>query len=94
MFDRSFLKGEMYEKWKKKSKREVGDLSAEGDDYRPSPNVRYNSGAKSELKTADEIRKDKKLKDRNRVKNMSKEKRRTVVKKMKSKAKAKGGKKF
>lgn len=68
--------GEMYAKWKKKSKREVS-APGQGDaeDDRPVPNVRVNRHAPVELKTADVIRKAKAVKADKKLKNMSKDRR-------------------
>lgn len=76
--------GEMYEKWKKKSRREIGVLDESPDNYdnRPKPNFKYNSHVKDEIKSADAIRKVHKVREKNRIKNMSKEKRQHVRQKM------------
>lgn len=67
--------GEMYEKWKKKSHREIGGLSAVEDDDRPRPNVRVNRHVREELRSAQDIRKGKKSAENNKMKNMKKDKR-------------------
>jgi hypothetical protein len=65
--------GEMYEKWKKRTRREVGGTDEDGG--RPMPNVRVNTKAKEELRTADQIRKGKESKENMKHKNMAKDKR-------------------
>ncbi len=67
--------GELYEKWKKKSHRQVGGLGGEDDDDRPRPNVKVNRHVKDELRTAVDIRKGKKSSENNKLKNMKKDKR-------------------
>jgi hypothetical protein len=66
--------GEMYEKWKKKTKKEVGGENAVEMD-RPTPNVRVNKHVSDELKSAEQIRKVKVAKAKNKEKNMEKDKR-------------------
>eukprot|EP01034_Spumella_vulgaris_P022841 gene22841-29015_t len=70
--------GELYEKWKKKSHREIGGFSTGengDDDDRPRPNVKVNRHVKDELRGGDDIRKSKKTSADNKVKNMKKDKR-------------------
>lgn len=73
--------GEMYEKWKKRTRKEVGGGVAGvvdfGNDYddRPRPNVKVNQKVKDELRSAQDIRKAKSIKDNNKQKNMKKDKR-------------------
>jgi hypothetical protein len=66
----------MYEKWKKKTRREVNmpGVGDEGDD-RPRPNFKANRHVKEELRSAQDIRKFKKEKDNKKMKNLSKDKR-------------------
>ena len=88
----SLPQGEMYEKWKKKSKREINNDSTMGgnnddaDDDRPRPNFKVNTNVKDELKSAPEIRKSRKQKDKLKLKNMEKDKRSQVIGKMKQKS--------
>jgi len=88
----SLPQGEMYEKWKKKSKREINNDSAMGgnnddaDDDRPRPSFKVNTNVKDELKSAHEIRKSRKQKDKVKLKNMEKDKRSQVMGKMKQKS--------
>ena len=65
----------MYEKWKKKTRREVGSEGGEESAYRAGPNIKVNSKVKDELRTGAQIRSIKSTKDNMKVKNMSKEKR-------------------
>jgi hypothetical protein len=67
--------GEFYEKWKKKTRREI---SIVGGDERERPQVKVNTNVKSELRSAQEIRKSKKTKSNLDMKNMAKDKRRKV----------------
>ena len=69
----------MYEAWKKKSKKEIS-LPGTGVeiDTRARPNMKYNSHVKDELRSAGDIRKMRATRDDNKLKNMSKEKRKTV----------------
>jgi hypothetical protein len=71
--------GEMYEAWKKKTKREVS-IPGQGIeiDDRPRPNVKYNAHVKDELRSAGEIRKVKTKRDDNRLKNMNKDARKKL----------------
>jgi ATP-dependent RNA helicase DDX54/DBP10 len=75
--------GEMYEQWKKKSKREVS-LAGTADevDERPRPNFRYNTKVPDELRSANDIRKLAKNRDDNKLKNMKKDKRKKIEGKM------------
>lgn len=65
----------MYEKWKKKRRREIGSDSGGGDegDGRGMPNFRHNSKVKSELRSSAEIRKLKSTRENNKVKNRKKD---------------------
>ena len=76
--------GQMYEKWRKKSKREVNTMGT-GDDYddRPRPNVKVNRAVKDEVRSADDIRKLRKQSESKRLKNMDKDKRAQIQGKMK-----------
>ena len=87
----SIPQGEMYAKWKKKSKREVslpGVLDTADD--RPRPNFKANRGATEELRDANVIRKMKKDNEKNKLKNMPKEKR-GKIERQKKKAKSEAG---
>lgn len=76
--------GELYEKWKKKSKREIQTGNTDDDDdLRNRPNFKVNRNVKEELRSATEIRKLHQTKSKNKLKNMEKEKRASVEKKMK-----------
>ena len=79
--------GQMYEKWKKKSKREVNTMGT-GDDYddRPRPNVKVNRGVRDEVRSADDIRKLRKQGESRKLKNMDKDKRAQMQGKLKKKA--------
>jgi hypothetical protein len=73
----SLLQGEMYAKWKKRTRNEVslpGQGDADGDD-RPRPNMKVNRGVKDELLTAKDMHKIKKTKENSKLKNMKKDKR-------------------
>lgn len=63
----------MYEKWKKRTRREVGGTDEDGG--RPMPNVKVNTKVKDELRTGDQIRKIKDSKENTKRKNMEKGKR-------------------
>jgi len=82
--------GDMYAKWKKKTKMEIGGVNA-ADNDRPAPNVRVNNHVKDELKDAQQIRKEKAQKDKNKLKNMERDKRQSVENARKKK-KAEGSK--
>lgn len=80
--------GEMYEKWKKKSHREVGGFASEDSedryDNKPKPNVRVNTHVKEELRNKEQLQKLHKIRSKNALKNMPKEKRDSIRRKMKS----------
>jgi ATP-dependent RNA helicase DDX54/DBP10 len=81
----SLPQGEMYEKWKKKSRSEIS-LPGTGEiDDRPRPKFRHNAKVKDELKTAEDIRKSTKQKDNNKSKNMEKGARRQMEGKQRKK---------
>ena len=82
------MQGEMYNKWKKKTRREIsapgGGNDGDGDSggrgggsygSRPNPNFKVNSKVPNELQTAEQIRKSRVYKDNMKNKNMSKDKR-------------------
>jgi hypothetical protein len=84
----------MYEKWKKKRKLEINSTSGYDDDNgvgnsqkssTKNPNFRHNSKIKSELRDVSEIRKIRDSRDKNKMKNMSKGKRKSVLDKRKKK---------
>ena len=76
--------GELYEKWKKKSKREINTGNTDDDDdFRNRPNFKVNTNVKDELRSATDIRKLHNQKSKNKLKNMEKDKRASVEKKMK-----------
>jgi hypothetical protein len=78
--------GELYEKWKKKSRKEIRTIGGDDDNVSgPSPKARYNLDVPDELKNVDQIRKLHKQKDKMKIKNMSKDKRAKVVGKTKPK---------
>lgn len=52
--------------------------TGEETDSRPRPDFRHNSKVKDELRSASDIRKMKKMKDNNKLKNMSKDKRKAI----------------
>ena len=88
----------MYEKWKKKRRREISlgtghdmvpDRAGGGDDA--GPNFKYNTKVKSELKNSNEIRKVRDRRDKNKTKNMKKDKRAFVMKKAKGNGGGGGG---
>jgi hypothetical protein len=83
--------GEMYEKWKKKSHREIGGVldSAEDDIDRPRPMIKgVNKHAKDELRSVEGIKKLQKTRESNKLKNMKKGKRSAIEAKSKSFKKA------
>jgi hypothetical protein len=67
----------MYEKWKKKSRKEIGGVAMEDNDVatRPNPNYRVNTKVKNELRNVVEIKKLQKSRENNKFKNMKKDKR-------------------
>ncbi len=68
--------GEMYEKWKKKRKREINSEDDGHDiDYRKRPNFRVNAHVKDELRSPGQIKKIVKQRDNLKLKNMEKGKR-------------------
>lgn len=75
----------MYKKWKKKTHREVGGDGDDDYDDRPTPGVKYNKHVKSEIRDAGEIRQLKKKKDNLKLKNMKKDKRKSIENHMKKK---------
>jgi ATP-dependent RNA helicase DDX54/DBP10 len=66
--------GDMYDRWKKKSHREVGGISTDGDNS-PRPNFKSNRHVKDELRGPAELAKLQKKKSNIKMKNMTKEKR-------------------
>ena len=65
--------GEMYAKWKKKSRREVvAPGRGDAEDDRAVPNFKANRHVKDEIRTVDVIRKAQRLKDDKKLKNMAK----------------------
>ena len=77
--------GELYNKWKKRTRREISLLGA---DESERPKVKINAHVKSELRSAAEIRKLKKEKANVALKNMSRDKRKRIESRMKKKKKA------
>jgi hypothetical protein len=74
----------MYEKWKKKKRKSIETgISGDGDDGRPSPNFKHNSKLSSELRDTQAIKKIRQERDRNKLKNMKKSKRKAIVSKKK-----------
>jgi ATP-dependent RNA helicase DDX54/DBP10 len=72
--------GEMYNDWKKKTRREVSIAGTGDEDYgQPKPNWRVNRKVPEELKNAQQIRKAHKEKDNMKMKNMSKDKRKSMA---------------
>lgn len=74
----------MYEKWKKRTRREVGNLSEDSgpthnynnnNNNSRGPNIRVNTKVRDELRSASEIKKLKGKKDDLKMKNMRKDKR-------------------
>jgi len=74
--------GELYERWKKKSRKEVGGIVVEDEDrmnyQRPSPNVKVNRHVKDEVRGLQDIKKLQKTRENAKLKNMPKEKRRAI----------------
>lgn len=84
--------GEMYEKWKKKRKREINSEDDGHDiDYRKRPNFRINAHVKDELRTPGQIKKIVKQRDNLKLKNMEKGKRRKIENTMRQKKKEASG---
>lgn len=77
----------MYEKWKKKTRREIGGNDDDGA-QRPGPNVKVNHKVRDELRSADDIRNLKSTKDNMKLKNMKKDQRGKVEAGMRKKKKA------
>lgn len=76
--------GELYEKWKKKSKREITTGNTDDDDdLRNRPNFKFNKNVKDELRSAADVRKLHQVKSKNKLKNMEKDKRTAIEKRMK-----------
>lgn len=76
--------GELYAKWKKKTRKEIGGASSldADEDLGAMPNRKVNTKVKDELRTATEIRKIQATEENLRLKNMPKEKRRKIEAKM------------
>lgn len=81
----------MYEKWKKKSRREVEIAGVPEADSRPRPNAKYNTKVPDELRKPHEIKSLKKKREGMKLKNMSKVKRKSVLGNAEKKKAAKGG---
>mmetsp|Transcript_8109 Transcript_8109/g.8636 ORF Transcript_8109/g.8636 Transcript_8109/m.8636 type:complete len:235 (-) Transcript_8109:43-747(-) len=75
--------GELYENWKKRTKKEV-TLAGTGDeeDDRPRPNFKFNTHIPRETRNVHEIRKLHQKKSQDKLKNMKKDKRRSIEGKM------------
>lgn len=73
----------MYEKWKKKTKREIEIAGTpeivDFTNSQPRPNFKHNSKVPSELKSVHEIKAQRKKKEGQKLKNMSKVKRKSVL---------------
>ena len=80
----------MYEKWKKKSHREIGVVSFDDDDDddRPRPNFKVNRHVKDEIKSPQELKKLNKSKQNIKLKNMNKAKRTQIESKSRKAKKA------
>merc|ERR1712146_95889 len=70
--------GELYAKWQKKTRREVGGFETEHDG--PRPNFKVNSKVPDELRNTQQIRKIQKKREDMKLKNMPKAKRRKIEK--------------
>jgi len=72
--------GEMYEKWKKRTRREIGGAADDEpkNAQRGMPNMKVNSKVKDELRSVADIRKFKDTKDNNKLKNTKKDKRKQI----------------
>jgi hypothetical protein len=80
--------GEMYEKWKKKRKREINTEDDGHDiDYRKRPKFRINAHVKDELRTPGQIKKIVKQRENLKLKNMEKGKRTKIENSMRQKKK-------
>lgn len=77
----------MYEKWKKRTRREIGGTD-DSTDHRPMPNVKVNTKVKDELRSADQIRTSKATKENMKMKNMKKDKRGKMESSQRKKKKA------
>lgn len=76
----------MYETWKKKRRREITTgtgIPSDSNDVsqRASPQFKFNTNVKKELRDVNEIRKLKQGKEKNRLKNMKRGKRKAVMSK-------------
>lgn len=80
--------GEMYEKWKKRTHKEIGGNDPDAGTTRMGPNVKVNTKVRDELRSATEIRSLKAGKDNMKLKNMKKDKRGKVEAGMRKKRKA------
>lgn len=87
--------GELYDKWKKKSRKEIGTIAMDeddrGDDHRhsrPSPNVKVNRHVKDEVRSHQELKKLHKQKSEMAMKNMRKDKRTSIENANRKKKKA------
>lgn len=67
--------GEMYEKWKKRTHKEIGGNDPDAGPSRAGPNMKVNSKVRDEIRSASEIRAIKEGKDNMKLKNMKKDKR-------------------
>lgn len=78
----------MYEKWKKRTHKEVGGIDPDSTFTRGGPNVKVNSTVRDELRSAREMKTIKAGKDNMKLKNMKKDKRGQVEAGMRKKRKA------
>jgi hypothetical protein len=76
----------MYNKWKKKTRREIDFTGADDNaQNRPNPNFKYNTKVPNELRSAQQIKVIRKERDKSKLKNMTKDKRNSLLKKNKAK---------
>ncbi|CAM9691621.1 unnamed protein product [Chrysoparadoxa australica] len=81
--------GDLYKKWKAKSNREISRGGMEEDIVGARPNFKANKSAKDEVRGYNELKKQKKEKDNQKLKQMNKKQRALVMKKRKDEYKMK-----
>ena len=76
-----YCQGELYKKWKLKSHKEINssDISESDASSRPNPRFKYNTHVKDELRNAQQIKKLQQKRASDKLKNMSKERRKKVL---------------
>lgn len=82
--------GELYEKWKKRTRREVG--GEEAPDFEERPNFKHNRGVREEVRSAAQVRQAQEKRRDLQLKNMPKDKRKKIEAALRKKKQQQGQK--